>query len=190
MAISQFSHVAFEVGARHVVEQKIALQLEEFAEPLLEVRFDRFFVGQEPVERGVESIGVHLLGGHAQEIFQHRAAIPLLLDVQFARRLAEPGDGKNRRHRPPRHVLTTRGQKLRQEPVESEHPPQPPGQPDVTEITQPLEPDVLEADLHLFFFACITCAWRIEERAALAGELLRRPAGARRASPNRPAHSA
>jgi len=117
------------------------------------------------LERGGEPIGVHLLGGHAQEIFQRRAAIPRLLDVQFARRLAEPGDREDRSHRAPGHVLTTRRQKLRQHSVEAEHPPQPPGQPDVAEVPQPLEPDVLEADLHLFFFTCILRAWRIEERA-------------------------
>ncbi|MEI6257580.1 MAG: hypothetical protein WCQ77_13145 [Planctomycetota bacterium] len=106
-------HVAFEGGARHVVKQQVALQLEEFAEPLLEVRFDRLPVGQKPVERGVESIGVHLLGRHAQEIFQRRAAIPLLLDMQFTRRLTEPSDPENRRHRAPGPVLAALRQKLR-----------------------------------------------------------------------------
>jgi hypothetical protein len=54
-------HVALEVGTRDVVEQQITLQPEEFTEPPLEVRLDRLLVGQEPIERGIESIGVHLL---------------------------------------------------------------------------------------------------------------------------------
>ncbi len=46
---------------------------------------------QESVQSRVESVGVNLLGGDAQQIIQGRAAIPGVLDVQLAGWLAEGG---------------------------------------------------------------------------------------------------
>ena len=61
-------HLALEVGAGHVVQQQVALQLEQFAEPLAEMLFQRLLVRQELIERLVEPVGVDLLRRHAQEI--------------------------------------------------------------------------------------------------------------------------
>ena len=44
-------HLALEVGARHVVEQQVALQLEQFAQALAEVCFQGILVRQKLIEQ-------------------------------------------------------------------------------------------------------------------------------------------
>ena len=122
--------VAFEVGARDVIEQQVTLQLEKLTEPLFEMRFNCLLVRQKPVERGIEPIGRYLLGSHAEQILERSPAISLLFDVQFARRFAEPGDRQDRGYGAPRHILPALRKKLCQQPIEAEHSPRPPGQPD------------------------------------------------------------
>jgi hypothetical protein len=74
----------------------------------LQVLLNRLLVGQQLIQPGVEPVGIHLLDGHAEQVFQRRATIPLLLDVQFTRRLAETRDRQDRRHRRPRHFFASR----------------------------------------------------------------------------------
>ena len=84
--------LALEVRARHVVQQQVVLQVEQVSQPLLQMLLDARFVRQQPVQAVVETIRMHLLRRHAQQVLQRRAAIPRGLDVQLARRPAEPGD--------------------------------------------------------------------------------------------------
>jgi hypothetical protein len=78
----------------------------------------RRLVRQQAVERAVQPIVVDGFGRHAQQIAQRRAAIPILGDVQLARRLAQPGNHQDRRHRRPRHPLAAARQRLATQLVE------------------------------------------------------------------------
>ena len=69
-------------------------------------------VRQQPIQRAVEPVVVDLLGGQAQQILQRRAAVPVLGDVQLARRLAQPREHQHRGHRRPRHLLPASRQQL------------------------------------------------------------------------------
>jgi hypothetical protein len=79
---------ALEVGTGDVVEQKVVLQSKELSEPFLEMHLNRLLVGQEPIQPAIESVFVHPLAGDPEQVVERSAAIPVLSDVQLARRLA------------------------------------------------------------------------------------------------------
>jgi hypothetical protein len=83
--------------------------------------------------------------------------------VTFTRRLTESGNSQNRGHRAPRHVFPALGKQLHQQAIQAKHPPQAPSKPDVTKVSQPLELDVLEADLDVLIFISAPRTRRIEE---------------------------
>ena len=114
--------LAFEVGAGHVVQQQVVLELEQLAQPALEMGLQLLLVRQQAVQRAIQAIVVDRLGRHAQQVVQRRAAIPMLGDVQLARRLAQPGDHQDRRHRRPRHPLAAARQRLATQLVERQAP--------------------------------------------------------------------
>ena len=66
--------------------------------------------------------------------------------MQFAGRLAEAGDGEDRRHRAPGHVFASPLDSCSKKLVQSQHPPQSPGQPDLAEVAWPLQADAAELD--------------------------------------------
>ena len=110
---------------------------------------------------------MHFLGRDAEQFFEGRAAIPLLFDVQFARRLAEPPDGQDRRDGAPRHFFAARFDLACEQLVEPKHPPQSPSQPDIAEVAQPFE--LHAAESHADFFRLAPLARcrirrRIEQR--------------------------
>ena len=100
--------LAFEVRARHVVQQQIVLDGEQLAEPLLEKRLQRLLVRQQFVQPAVQAVVVHLVERHAQQVGQRALPIKVFGDVQFARRLAEPRDDQNQRRQRPGNVLLSR----------------------------------------------------------------------------------
>ena len=108
----------------------------------------RPLVRQQPVERPVQTVVVDPLHRHAQEIRQRRPPVPILGDVQLARWLAQPRNHQDRRHRRPRHPLTTRRHLLDTKPIELQRAPQPPAQPDVAKTPRPLQPNLLQPNRH------------------------------------------
>jgi len=82
--------LAFEIGAGHIVEQHLVLDGEQFAAALRQMRFQRGLVGEEMIKPAIEPVFGDLLIAELQQIAQRRAAVPILSDVQFARRLAQP----------------------------------------------------------------------------------------------------
>jgi len=80
--------LAFEIGAGDIVEQHIVLDGEQLATTLRQMRFQRGFVAEQMIKSAIEPILGDLLIAKLQQIAQRRAAVPVLGDVQFARRLA------------------------------------------------------------------------------------------------------
>src|SRR2546427_624688 len=107
---------------------------------------DRALVRQQAIERTIEAIVVHQRRRERQQVLQRGAAIPRLGDVQFARRLAQPGEHEHARHRRPRHRFTPFRQELCQQVVEAQRAPERPPEPYVAEGTPAFQPDALELD--------------------------------------------
>jgi hypothetical protein len=132
------------------------------------MRFQRLLVRQELIQRLIEPLGVDLLGPGAEEFLQGGPPIPGVGDVQFAGRLAEAGDGEDRGHRAPGHVLASPLDPLLEKFLQPQHPPQPPGQPDVAEVACPFQADAAELDQERLVLLWYVAPWRIEERALQA----------------------
>jgi hypothetical protein len=139
---------ALEVGARHIVEQK----LEAHAEPLPvtrhQVRAQRVLVGAELVEGAVEPRVVDQARVHAEQIVERRGVIPVLGHAQFRALRAEPRDGEQRRHVRPRDRLAPGGQERRQQLVELEPVPEREAEVALAEISRAL--DAQPADIGAF----------------------------------------
>jgi len=73
-----------EVGAGHVVEDQVVVQLKQFPQAVLEMGLQRFLVRQQRVEAAVEPVIVDLVRRHAQQVRQGRPLVGVLRDVQFA----------------------------------------------------------------------------------------------------------
>ena len=89
---------AFEIGARDVVEQHLVLNRKQLAAALRQVRFERRLVAEKTIEGAIKPILVDLLIAELKQIAKRRATIPILGDVQLARRLAQPRRHQHRRH--------------------------------------------------------------------------------------------
>ena len=157
--------LALEVRARDVIQEQVVLHVEKASQAILEMLLDRLLAGQEDVHRRIEPVRIHLFGRHTQEVVQRRPRIPRLFDVQLARRLAEPGDRENRRHRRPGNFFPARRNQPLQQLVQLQQPPQPPRHPDVAKVPQPLQRHVLQTHQHrLFLVERIVIVRRIEQR--------------------------
>jgi hypothetical protein len=73
--------LAFEIRARHVVQQQVVLDGEQLAEPLLEKHFQRRLVRQQFVQPTVQTVVVDLVARHAQQIAQRGLPVEVLGDV-------------------------------------------------------------------------------------------------------------
>ena len=76
------------------------------------MRFQGSLALEQQIERAIQPILVDQIGIQLQQIAQRRAPIPILGDVQLARRLAQPGRHQHCRHLRPRHRLLARRQQL------------------------------------------------------------------------------
>ena len=82
--------LAFEICARDVVEQHVIVDREQPPATFGQMRFEGALVREQAIERAIEPILVDLLFAKLQQIAKRRAAIPVLGNVQLARRLAQP----------------------------------------------------------------------------------------------------
>jgi hypothetical protein len=157
--------------------QQIVVEPEQASQPLLQVRLQRLLVRQQPVERTVQPVVVDSIRGHAQKIIQRRAPVPVLGDVQLARRFAQPRDHQDRRHRRPCNALSTRNEALGAEAIEIERPPQNPPQPHIAKAPAPLQTHPIET--HRDRLGCRP--GRLEQLVLLGAprDLQRQPAGPR-----------
>src|SRR3974377_406141 len=102
--------LALEIGARDVVEQYLVLDCKQLSAALRQMRFECGLVYEEMVAAAVEAILVDLFIPKLQQIGKRRAPIPILGNVQFARRLAESCKHKHRRHLCPSDMLLSNRQ--------------------------------------------------------------------------------
>ena len=80
--------LALEIGAGDIVEQHFIAHREQFPATLRQMRFQRRLVREQMIEAAIEAILVDRLVAQLKQIAQRRAAVPILGNVQLARRLA------------------------------------------------------------------------------------------------------
>ena len=173
--------LSFEVGAGHVVEQQLVVEREQLAQAPLEMLLQTPLVRQQPVERPVQTVVVDPLHRHPREIRQRRPPVPILGNVQLARRLAQPRNHQDRRHRRPRHLLATRRHLRGAKPIELQRLPQSPAQPDVAKTPRPFQANLLQPNRHRLAHR----RGRLEQLVLLApaGDLQRQPPSPRSTVP-------
>ena len=138
--------LAFEIGARHVVEQHVVLDCEQLSASLGQMPFHGGLVREQVIERAIEPILVDLLFAELQQIAKRRPAIPVLGNVQLARRLAQPSRHQHRRHlRPGDPFLAHRKQPPAQ--LFEPHPtPQGQRQVDIAKLARALNANALQSN--------------------------------------------
>ena len=155
---------SFEVGAGDVVQQQVVVEFEQLAQPFLQVLLECLLVGQQLIERSVQSVFVDFLRGHAQQLRQRTGLIGVLGQVQLAGGLAQPPEHQDQRHQRPGNLLTPG----RNRPLEKLHQPQSTAQlqaqPRPAELAAALDHDPLEIHLDPLWFRAV-------EEAALPGSV-------------------
>jgi hypothetical protein len=135
---------ALEVGAGHIVEQQIVVELEQLSEALDQVLLDRLLVRQQPVQRSVQPLLVEALGSDTEQVFERCGAVPALGHVQLAAGLAQSADHQNGNHIGPAHRLPAPRQQTPEQLIELERMPQQPPQPHRPEAPRALQPHRIE----------------------------------------------
>jgi hypothetical protein len=100
-----FGGLAFEEGGSHVIQEDVKFDAEEVSESFLEVFLQLLFMRQELVQGPVQTVGIDLGRGDADQILHGALGIPNLLDGPFAAWGAEPSEGENLGHNSPGYFL-------------------------------------------------------------------------------------
>src|SRR4029077_20051418 len=87
---------ALEVRAGQVVEQQVVVELEQSAEPVLEIVLDRHVGSQQTIQGSVQPVLGHSAVGHAKQVFQSRGGVPMLGQGERAARTAQAIDDFDR----------------------------------------------------------------------------------------------
>ncbi len=127
--------------------QQVEVGGEQRAVALFEVSFELGFVRQELIEASVQTLVVHILEPHTEDVLERRPPAPVLGDMEFARRLAEARQHENRRDLRPRHLLLALRQGRLAELVESQRLPQLVGEPNIAENSTALDTHLVALDL-------------------------------------------
>ena len=80
--------LALEIGAGDVIEQHVVLNRKQLSASRRQMRLKGRLVREQAIKPTIEPILVDLLIAELQQVAKRRAAIPVLGNVQLARRLA------------------------------------------------------------------------------------------------------
>ena len=149
----------FEKGARHIVEpfrqaqgpepaegEELELHAKPGAVLLEQVRAERLRVPGEHIEPAVEPVAIDLRGRHAEQILQGRGLVPMLGDPQLAALAVEAGQGQDRGHDGPGHVLLTGLDQALEKRMQPEPPPERQAEVDGAEIAPALHAHPMHVD--------------------------------------------
>lgn len=143
--------LALEVGAGHVVQQHLVVDREQLPAAPRQVRLQRGLVLQQQIERSIQPVLVDQIAVELQQVAQRRATVPVLGDVQLARRLAQPSRHQYRRHLRPGHRFLARGHQPLAQIGQPRAAPQGQRQVDVAELARAFDAHALQAhrDRHI-----------------------------------------
>ena len=112
-------------------------------------------VREQAIERAIEPVLVDLLITKLQQVAKRRATIPVLGNMQFARRLAQPGRHQHRRHLRPGDAFLARRKQSPAQLFEPQRAPQGERQIHVAELARALNADGLQANGGRQIFAAV-----------------------------------
>ena len=133
-----------EVRARHVVEEQVVVEGEQFPQAADQVLLERGLVRQQAIQGAIAPVVGHQRGRHRQQIVERSPAIPVFGEMQLTGGLAQAGEDENRRHGRPRDLLAAARLQALTDLVQAEGAPQGPAKPDVAKPPTPLQPDPIE----------------------------------------------
>ncbi len=176
-----------EVRARQVVEQDVEGLIEQRPDPRLQVRLERRLVRQQPIQRTVQPILVHLLFADPADVLERGPGVEAFLDRKLRRRRDQTCRGQDERHQRPRDPLAAPLHPCLEQLVQSQELPQVPRQKDLAEVPRPLPAHSPEQHLHHTLAArhhrrvarkqlqLALAAFPVEHRDRLAPRRLHRP---------------
>lgn len=132
--------IALEVRARQVVEQHLALRLEQLAPALPQVREQRLAMRREQVQATVELVLLRQREVLAQQVAHGARVIPLAVHAPLAARVDQPVSGQRGEQVRPTRALAAGRQPLPPEFVQAQQAPQLERQPAGAELARPPEP--------------------------------------------------
>ena len=119
------------------------------------MRFERPLVDKQAIEAAIEPILVDLLVAELKQIAQRRATVPILGNVQLARRLAEPRRDQHGRHLRPRDAFLARRKQPLAQFLKTNAAPQRQRQINIAEHSRALDPNALQAHRHRHMLAAV-----------------------------------
>jgi len=146
-----------------VVEQHFVLDREQLAATLGQMRFEGALVREKAIKRAIQAILVDLLVAESQQIAKRGAAIPVLGNVQLARRFAEPRRNQNCRHLRPCDAFLARRKPPLALRLKANAAPQ--RQIDMAKLTRALDANALQANRHVQSFGAVREKLRLFRRA-------------------------
>ena len=128
------------------------------------MRLQRRLVREQAIERPIKAILVDLLVAELQQIAERRAAIPVLGNVQLARRLAQPSRHQHRRHLRPSDAFLAHRKQAPAQLLEPQPTPQGERQIHIAKPARALDADALQSNRRRQMFAAV-----IEQRRFFRG---------------------
>ena len=119
------------------------------------MRFKRCLVHKKMIERAIKAILVDLLVPELQQIAERRAPVPILGNVQFARRLAQPRRNQHGRHLRPGNAFLARRKQALAQLLKARPTPQRKRQIDIAKSTRAVDANALQTHRHRQIFAAI-----------------------------------
>ena len=119
------------------------------------MRFKRCLVHKKMIERAIKAILVDLLVPELQQIAERRAPVPILGNVQFARRLAQPRRNQHGRHLRPANAFLARRKQALAQLLKARPTPQRKRQIDIAKSTRAVDANALQTHRHRRIFAAI-----------------------------------
>jgi hypothetical protein len=147
--------LAFEVCARDIVEQHLVLHRKQLAAALRQMRFKLGLVREQVIEPAIEAILVDCFVPELQQIAERRAPVPVLGNVQLARRLAQSRCYQHRRHLRPADAFSARRQEPLAQLLQPRPTPQRQRQIHVAEPTRALDANALQTHRDGQIFATV-----------------------------------
>ena len=147
--------LAFEIRAGDIIEQHVVLDREQLAAALRQMGFKGRLVHEQMIEAAIKAILVDLLIAQLQQIAQRRAPVPILGNVQLARRLAKPRSNQHSRHLRPGDAFLAHRKKSLAQFLKARPAPQRKRQIHIAEPTGALDTNALQANRNRHMFAAI-----------------------------------
>ena len=119
------------------------------------MRFERSLVREQLIKSAVQTVLVDLRVAELQQFAERRPAVPILGNVQLARRLAKPGRHQNSRHLRPGDPFQAHWQQLPAQFLKARSAPECERQVHIAKLTRAFDANALQTYRHCQCFAAV-----------------------------------